>query len=351
MSLRNKIDNIHIKAFKNIITPVEIKQKVPLLPSSLETIHESRQLVANIIQKKDSRKLLIVGPCSIHDPKAALEYAKKLKDLAHEVKDTFVILMRAYFEKPRTTVGWKGLINDPHLDNSFDINEGLIAARKLLIQITSNGVAVATEALEPISPQYIAELISWTAIGARTTESQTHREMASGLSSPVGFKNNTDGNIDVAINAIKSASMPHHFLGIDEFGKTSIVSTNGNPYGHVILRGGKNGPNFDEASVKNVLNILEKANISAGIVIDCSHDNSSKDYKKQPEVFLSCIEQIALGNENIVGLMIESNINAGSQPLSGNLKYGVSITDGCIDFETTARLITEARKIIKLRKK
>lgn len=343
----NIIDNINIAGFKPLITPQEIKEILPIPTLSLQTIESSRKIVSDIINKKDQRKLLIMGPCSIHEEKSALEYADLIRDLALATQDTFFILMRTYFEKPRTTVGWKGFINDPKLDNSFDINQGLKSARKLLIEITKKNLAVATEALEPISPQYIAELISWTAIGARTTESQTHREMASGLSSAVGFKNNTDGNIEVAINAIKSAAMPHHFLGIDLNGSTSIVSTKGNKLGHLILRGGKNGPNYDKQSVITALEFLKKSNINTGITIDCSHDNSNKDYKKQPEVFLNCIQQIKEGNDNIIGLMLESHLHEGRQDLSSNLQYGVSITDGCIDFSTSKEIVLEAAKILK----
>ena len=343
----NIIDNINIAGFKPLITPQEIKEILPIPTLSLQTIESSRKIVSDIINKKDQRKLLIMGPCSIHEEKSALEYADLIRDLALLTQDTFFILMRTYFEKPRTTVGWKGFINDPKLDNSFDINQGLKSARKLLIEITKKNLAVATEALEPISPQYIAELISWTAIGARTTESQTHREMASGLSSAVGFKNNTDGNIEVAINAIKSAAMPHHFLGIDLNGSTSIVSTKGNKLGHLILRGGKNGPNYDKQSVITALEFLKKSNINTGITIDCSHDNSNKDYKKQPEVFLNCIQQIKEGNDNIIGLMLESHLHEGRQDLSSNLQYGVSITDGCIDFSTSKEIVLEAAKILK----
>jgi 3-deoxy-7-phosphoheptulonate synthase len=255
--------------------------------------------------------------------------------------------MRTYFEKPRTTVGWKGLINDPNLDNSFAMNEGLTLARQLLVSITSMGLPVATEALDPITPQYLADLISWTAIGARTTESQTHRELASGLSSPVGFKNNTDGNIDVAINAIKSARQGHHFLGIDQAGLTSVVATRGNPYGHLILRGGKAGHNYDAASVRHAASALTSAQLLDNIVIDCSHDNSNKDYRNQPQVFSTCMDHIRNGFDNIVGLMLESHLFPGQQKLSPNLEYGVSITDGCIGFDTTASIITEAHQIAR----
>jgi 3-deoxy-7-phosphoheptulonate synthase len=289
---------------------------------------------------------VILGPCSIHDPISALEYAEKLRLLAEEVASTMVLVMRAYFEKPRTTVGWKGLINDPFLDNSFNMNEGLSIARQLLIDITSMGLSVATEALDPITPQYIAELISWTAIGARTTESQTHRELSSGLSSLVGFKNNTDGNIDVAINAIKSALEPHHFLGIDQFGTTSVVATKGNPYGHLILRGGKSGPNYDVSSVAIAQAALKAARLSENLVIDCSHDNSQKDFRKQPNVFMNCVEQILSGNHGIVGLMVESHLYEGKQDLKENLAYGVSITDGCISFATTRELLLKAHAML-----
>lgn len=342
-------ENLRIASFKPLITPHEMKQKIPMSQESLETVAKGRQQVAQILNKQDPRKLVIVGPCSIHDPKSALEYAKKLKTLADQVCDTMVLVMRTYFEKPRTTVGWKGFINDPSLDSSFNMNEGLTMARKLLIDITSMGIPVANESLEPISPQYIAELISWTAIGARTTESQTHRELASGLSSPVGFKNNTDGNIEVAINAIKSAQRPHHFLGIDTYGQTSIVSTTGNPYGHLILRGGKDRPNYDMDSVNKALEALKQAGLVESLIIDCSHDNSLKDFKRQPEVFYACIEHIMRGMDGVAGMMLESHLFEGKQDLQPALKYGVSITDGCISFDTTASIITEAHQLLKNR--
>jgi 3-deoxy-7-phosphoheptulonate synthase len=342
-----KIADVNVSSFKPLITPLQIRESLPMTPSAIETVLSSREILENILAGRDKRKFLIVGPCSIHDPSSALHYAEELLKLSREVHDTFVLVMRTYFEKPRTTTGWKGFINDPHLDNSFDMNEGLYLARKLLLEITSMGLGVATEALEPISPQYISELISWTAIGARTTESQTHRELASGLSSPVGFKNNTDGNIDVAINAIKSASQPHHFLGIDQQGQTSIVCTMGNRGGHLILRGGKDKPNYDALAVEAAQALLAKAGLSQNLVIDCSHDNSAKDYRRQPQVFMDCVTQIKNGNDAIVGLMLESHVAEGRQDLSPQLKYGVSITDGCIDFETSAQVIREARQILK----
>jgi 3-deoxy-7-phosphoheptulonate synthase len=271
-----------------------------------------------------------------------MEYAHRLVEIAREVQEKILIVMRAYFEKPRTNIGWKGFINDPYLDNTFNMNEGLLRGRKLLCDITALGMPVGNEALDPILPQYLAELISWTAIGARTTESQLHREMASGLSAPVGFKNNTDGNILVAINAMKSAQQPHHFLGIDENGLTAIVSTKGNPCCHVILRGGSDGPNYDEKSVAATEEALAKHGMRANIMIDCSHGNSDKDYRKQAVVFEDCISQISRGNKSIVGFMLESNLHEGSQPLSSHLKYGVSITDGCLNFEDTSKLIRDA---------
>lgn len=339
MVVRIKTNDIHISSFKPLMTPEQIKTTIPLTPESVDTVHASREAIAAILNREDRRKFVVVGPCSIHDPKSALEYAEKLKLLADEVSETMLLVMRTYFEKPRTTVGWKGLINDPNLDNSFAMNEGLTIARQLLVQITSKGLSVATEALDPITPQYLAELISWTAIGARTTESQTHRELASGLSSPVGFKNNTDGNIDVAINAIRSAREPHHFLGIDQAGLTSVVATIGNPYGHLILRGGKNGHNYDRDSIESALALLKKASLNDVIVVDCSHDNSNKDFRNQPSVFMTCIDHMLAGVGNIVGLMLESHLNEGQQKLGANLAYGVSITDGCIGFDTTASLI------------
>ena len=342
-----QLDDVNIASFTALVTPDELKKTIPLTAEVVATVKNSRKLVADILAGDDKRILVVIGPCSIHDPKSALEYALRLKELADEVSDSMILVMRAYFEKPRTTVGWKGFINDPFLDNSFRINDGLHLARQLLMDITKIGLGVATEALEPVSPQYIAELISWTAIGARTAESQTHRELSSGLSSPVGFKNNTDGNIEVAINAMKSAREPHHFLGIDQLGRTSIVSTKGNPSCHLILRGGKESPNYDASSVQNAQKLLREARLCEKLVIDCSHDNSSKDYQKQSEVFMNCINQIVEGNDQIVGLMLESHLQEGQQKLSRTLQYGVSITDGCLGFDLSQKLIRAADQQLK----
>jgi len=292
----------------------------------------------------------VVGPCSIHDPAAAMDYARRLKALADEVGDTLYIVMRVYFEKPRTTTGWKGLINDPHMNDSFDIDAGLRLARKLLTDINELGLPTGTEALDPISPQYLGDLISWSAIGARTTESQTHREMASGLSTPVGFKNGTDGSLTVAINALQSVSNPHSFLGIDQRGQVAVIRTRGNAYGHIVLRGGDKGPNYDSVTVALVEKELEKAKLPCNVVIDCSHANSNKDHNLQPLVMNDCVHQILEGNKSIVGVMLESNIGAGNQKLTtdlSQLKYGVSVTDACIDWETTEKVLRDARDKLK----
>lgn len=346
-----ELDDVNISSFSPLLTPEEIKKAIPLTQTCVDTIKNTREAITNIITGHDKRTLVVMGPCSIHDPKSAIEYAKKLKVLADEVSDELMIVMRVYFEKPRTTVGWKGFINDPFLDNSFKINDGLHLARSLLVNITQLGLGVATEALEPISPQYLAELISWTAIGARTAESQTHRELSSGLSSPVGFKNNTDGNIDVAINAIKSAREPHHFLGIDQRGRTSVVSTKGNAHCHLILRGGKDSPNYDPKSVALAQKKLREAKLCESLVIDCSHDNSHKDYRRQADVFMNCVNQIVEGNDNIIGLMLESHLEEGQQKLSPILRYGVSITDGCLGFVHSAELIRAAYQKLNFKRK
>jgi 3-deoxy-7-phosphoheptulonate synthase len=293
---------------------------------------------------------VIVGPCSIHDPAAGLDYAGRLKRLAEDLADTFFLLMRIYFEKPRTATGWKGFINDPRMDDSFHIEEGMERARKFLLKVCELGLPTATEALDPIAPQYLGDLISWTAIGARTSESQTHREMSSGLSTPVGFKNATDGDIQPAINAIKSAASPHSFLGINMQGRSAIVRTQGNPYGHVVLRGGDGRSNFDTVSVCMVERALAKAKIAPNIVIDCSHANSLKDPALQPLVMSDCVHQIREGNQSIVGLMVESNLEGGNQPIPedlSQLKYGCSVTDACVDWPTTEAMIRKAREVLK----
>ena len=343
--MHNNISDTHIETSHILITPQELKAKLPLTEIAEKTVWKSRNEIENILDGLDNRKFIVVGPCSIHDISAAEEYAQRLKILAEQVRDKLLLMMRVYFEKPRTTVGWKGLINDPDMDDSFHIEKGLFIARDLLLKIVEMGLATATEALDPIVPQYISELISWSAIGARTTESQTHREMASGLSMPVGFKNGTDGGIQVALNALHSASASHNFLGIDQRGRVSVFKTKGNAYGHVILRGGGGKPNFDPANVKLVEDKLKQADLLPRIVIDCSHGNSNKDYKLQGIAFESVIQQILDGNRSIVGMMLESNLCEGNQSIPSNLKklkYGVSVTDKCISWEETERLILAA---------
>ncbi|MBU8848535.1 MAG: 3-deoxy-7-phosphoheptulonate synthase [Desulfobacterales bacterium] len=333
--------DVNVKEFKPLISPASIKEALPVTDDVAKTVINGRCDVENILQKKDSRLLVIAGPCSIHDTDAALEYAQKLQQLRDEVKEKINLIMRVYFEKPRTTVGWKGLINDPFLDASYDMDEGLRKARSLLIDINRTGLPTTTEILDPITPQYIAGLLTWVAIGARTTESQTHREMASGLSMPVGFKNCTDGSLDSAINAMTAAGAPQHFLGIDPQGYSSVVSTKGNPFGHIVLRGGPH-PNYDPISVGKVQEKLKTKNLLDAVMIDCSHDNSGQKHKGQSFVFKSVLDQRLDGNTSIIGLMLESNLFEGNQKCNGDckaLKYGVSITDECISWETTEGLI------------
>ena len=339
----SNIDNLHVKSQEVLITPNQLKNDVPMTDAARESVLAGRQAVMDILDGKDHRLFLVVGPCSIHDIDAAIDYAKRLKALAEDVKDSMLLVMRVYFEKPRTTVGWKGLINDPHLNDSFDINEGLHIARKLLIELAELGLPLATEALDPISPQYLQDVISWSAIGARTTESQTHREMASGLSNAIGFKNGTDGGLTVATNALQSVHSPHSFLGINQEGQVSIINTSGNPYGHIVLRGGNTKPNYDSVNVAQAEQALTKASVTTNIMVDCSHANSNKDAALQPLVMENVTNQIIDGNKSIVGLMIESNINWGNQKLKSTLaemEYGVSVTDACIDWETTEKSIT-----------
>jgi 3-deoxy-7-phosphoheptulonate synthase len=328
-----------------LITPHELKQQLPISRELEQKVINFREEIQGILDFTDRRKFIVLGPCSIHDVNAAKEYAYKLKELSDRVQDKLLLIMRVYFEKPRTTVGWKGLINDPDINDSFDIKKGLSMARQMLIDITEIGLPAATEALDPIVPQYISDLITWSAIGARTTESQTHREMASGLSMPVGFKNGTDGSIKVALNALQSARQPHNFLGINKHGQVSIFKTKGNPYGHIILRGGEGKPNYDPISIKQAEEELKKMNMSPRIVVDCSHGNSNKDYRLQPIVFESIIQQIINGNSSIVGMMLESHLQEGGQSIPADLsqlKYGVSITDKCINWEETERIILDA---------
>lgn len=344
------VEDLNVVAQEVLTTPDQLKQALPMSATALTTVSEGRQSIRNILDRRDHRMFIVVGPCSIHDIDAALDYARRLKILADEVRDTLVIVMRVYFEKPRTTVGWKGLINDPYLNDTFKIEEGLNIGRQLLLTINEMGLPTSTEALDPISPQYLQDCITWSAIGARTTESQTHREMASGLSSAVGFKNGTDGNLGVAINALKSVSRPHRFLGINTQGQVAVIHTKGNPYAHVVLRGGSNGPNYDSVHIKLCEQELEKAGVPANIMVDCSHANSDKKPELQPLVMENVTNQVLEGNRSIVGLMVESNLSAGSQPIPDDLsqlKYGVSVTDGCIAWGVTEQAIREMHRKLK----
>lgn len=343
---KSELSNIHISNEQVLITPNQLKEKLPLSEKGRAFIQESRNTIANIIHKKDHRLLVVCGPCSIHDVDAAMDYAKKLKALSAELNDQIYVVMRVYFEKPRTTVGWKGLINDPHLDGSFEVEEGLHIARQLLVDLAEMEIPLATEALDPISPQYLGDTFSWAAIGARTTESQTHREMASGLSVPVGFKNGTDGSLATAINAMKAASSGHRFMGINREGQVALLNTQGNPDGHVILRGGKQ-TNYDSVSVAECEQEMAKSGLDASLMVDCSHANSRKDYRRQPLVAEDAIHQIREGNKSIIGLMIESHINEGNQSADlsrDEMAYGVSITDACINWDSTEALLRHAHK-------
>ncbi|MRI34376.1 3-deoxy-7-phosphoheptulonate synthase [Endozoicomonas sp. OPT23] len=344
------IENLNIESQDVLVTPERLKQEIPLSKAAAQTVSEGREVIRNILDGKDHRLFVVVGPCSIHDVDAAMDYARRLKKLADELSDTLYLVMRVYFEKPRTTVGWKGLINDPHLNDSFKIEEGLHIGRRLLMDVAELGISSSTEALDPISPQYLQDLVAWSAIGARTTESQTHREMASGLSSAVGFKNGTDGGLEVVINALNSVSKPHRFLGIDSNGQVAVTRTKGNPYGHAVLRGGNGKPNYDSVSVRICEQELEAAGIKPNIMIDCSHANSNKDPSLQPLVLENVSNQILEGNKSIVGLMVESNIGWGAQKVPADLndlKYGVSITDACIDWETTEKTLRDMRTKLK----
>jgi len=343
----NGVENINVESQNILITPAELKAQLPLTPAATATVKAGRDAVRNILDGTDPRLLVVIGPCSIHDTKAAMDYAHRLKALNEKVKDSLLIVMRVYFEKPRTTTGWKGLINDPHINDSFKIEEGLHIGRKLLLDIAELGLPTATEALDPISPQYLQDLISWSAIGARTTESQTHRELASGLSCAVGFKNGTDGGMSVAINAIKSAVSPHRFLGINNEGQVAIITTTGNRYTHVVLRGGDGKPNYDSVSIALCEQDLAKAKIKPNIMVDCSHANSNKNHDLQVLVMDNVVNQILEGNQSIIGVMIESHIGAGNQKIPDDLSkltYGVSITDACIDWPTTEKCLLSAHE-------
>lgn len=339
--LQDTLNNTNIAEEHVLVTPDEFKVRFPLSTQTEAFIRSSRQIVENILDGKDHRLLVVSGPCSIHDIQAAKEYALRLKALSEQVSDSLYLVMRIYFEKPRTTVGWKGLINDPDMDDSFNIEKGLGLARELLLWLAEQNIPAATEALDPISPQYLSDLFAWSAIGARTTESQTHREMASGLSMPVGFKNGTDGNLDVAINAMLSVSHPHSFLGINQTGQVTVIKTRGNRYGHLILRGGKH-PNYDSVNIAQCEQALTKAKLPSNIVVDCSHGNSSKQHALQVLVAENVASQIIEGNRSIMGIMLESNLFPGNQAIPADLsqlKYGVSVTDACIDWDTTSQLL------------
>ncbi len=345
-----KIENVNVARQINLMTPQRLKQAIPISAEVCRTVAQGREAIRAILDRRDHRLLLVVGPCSIHDAKAAMEYAIKIKELATELEDSLLLVMRVYFEKPRTTVGWKGLINDPHLNDSFAIEDGLHLGRKLLHDIGELGLPVATEALDPILPQYLQDLISWSAIGARTTESQTHREMASGFSSIVGFKNGTDGNLGTALNALKSARSPHAFLGIDNEGQASIIQTKGNPYTHVVLRGGVSGPNYYATTISSCEQQMREAQLHPTIMVDCSHANSAKDPHRQVAVLEDIVQQIAAGNRSIIGLMLESNLHWGQQDMVtdlAQLQYGVSITDPCIDWHTTEEVLRTTREKLR----
>ena len=346
---KDALNNVHITDEKVLITPDQLKAEFPLSLEQEAQIAQSRQTISDIISGRDPRLLVVCGPCSIHDPEAAIEYARRFKALAAEVSDSLYLVMRVYFEKPRTTVGWKGLINDPHMDGSFDVEGGLKIARRLLVELVNMGLPLATEALDPNSPQYLGDLFSWSAIGARTTESQTHREMASGLSMPVGFKNGTDGSLATAINAMRAAAMPHRFVGINQAGQVCLLQTQGNPNGHVILRGGK-APNYGPEDVAKCEKEMAQAGLKPSLMVDCSHGNSNKDFRRQPAVAESVVAQIKDGNRSIIGLMIESNIHEGNQSSEQpreTMKYGVSVTDACISWETTDALLRELDKDLR----
>jgi len=345
-----RIHNVNVLAKKILPTPAEIHDELPVPPAAGATVLRSRRVLQDILDGRDPRLFVVVGPCSIHDLDAAREYAGRLRELAAAVDDVLFLVMRVYFEKPRTTVGWKGLVNDPDMDDSFHIGKGIRLARGLLLELGEMGLPTATEALDPIMPQYFGELISWTAIGARTTESQTHREMASGLSTPVGFKNGTDGSLQVAVNALKSAGQPHHFLGINQQGRTAVFQTRGNAYGHVVLRGGGGRPNYDSVSIALAEQALREAGLPERLVVDCSHGNSNKDPSLQPLVARDCVEQVISGNRSILGLMLESHLHAGNQKIPADLadlRYGVSVTDGCIDWEATEHSLREAAALLR----
>jgi 3-deoxy-7-phosphoheptulonate synthase len=344
------LENLNIEAFDRMPSPAEVHAALPVSDEVAATVATGRRDLQRILSREDRRLMVIVGPCSIHDPMAGLDYARRLKTLSDEVSDTLLLVMRVYFEKPRTAVGWKGFINDPRMDDSFHIEEGVRKSREFLINIGALGLPTATEALDPISPQYLGDLIAWTAIGARTSESQTHREMSSGLSTPVGFKNATDGDLSAAINGILSASHPHSFLGINDQGLAAIVRTRGNAMGHLVLRGGSGRPNYDTVSISLAEAALRKAKLPENIVVDCSHANSLKNPKLQPLVLQDCAHQILRGNRSIIGVMVESFLEEGNQPIPADLttlRYGCSVTDACIGWDDTVAMLKETRNLLK----
>ncbi|HTB21127.1 MAG TPA: 3-deoxy-7-phosphoheptulonate synthase [bacterium] len=345
-----QVDNVNVDSVEVLTTPAEMRAQLPLTETAFNTVIEGRRQIQAILDRKDPRLFVVVGPCSIHDPAAAMDYARRLKALALELADALLLVMRVYFEKPRTTVGWKGLINDPDMDDSFHIAKGLRLGRGLLLDINALGLPAGSEALDPVSPQYLSDLMSWSAIGARTTESQTHREMSSALSMPVGFKNGTDGSVEVALNALESAGSPHHFLGVNQQGQTAVIRTKGNKYGHVILRGGSKGPNFDSVQVAQVDAALAKRGLRRALVVDCSHANSNKDHNLQPMVLDNVVAQVSEGQPAIVGAMVESNLHPGKQAIPkdlAQLKYGVSVTDACVGWETTEAMLRKAAERLR----
>ena len=336
--------DLHVVETRPLVAPALLHRELPIDAASTETVASARRRIQAILRGEDLRLLVVVGPCSVHDVTAARDYAKRLAPIRERLKDQLEVVMRVYFEKPRTTVGWKGMINDPHLDGSYDINTGLRRARGLLLDLAREGMPTATELLDPVVPQYIADLISWTAIGARTTESQTHREMASGLSMPVGYKNGTDGSACIAINAMQASARPHHFLGINGEGHASIVSTTGNPHGHLVLRGGNGGSNYHLEAVQAAASELSKAGLKERLMVDCSHANSNKDYRRQSDVLSSVADQLRAGSQHVMGVMIESHLVEGNQKLTADLSqltYGQSVTDACISLETTEQLLLD----------
>ena len=345
-----RTEDLNVVALDVMPTPDEVKAKLPLTEKAADAVVAGRRAIEAILDGRDPRLFAVVGPCSIHDPVAGLDYARRLKKLGDELSSTMVMVMRVYFEKPRTSVGWKGFINDPYMDDSFRVDEGMERARRFLLDVNELGLPAATEALDPTAPQYLGDLIAWTAIGARTSESQTHREMSSGLSTPVGFKNGTDGDVETAVNAILSASHPHAFLGINGQGRSAVVRTRGNPYGHLVLRGGGGRPNFDTVSISLAEQALAKAKLPQNVVIDCSHANSWKKPEMQPLVMRDVVHQIREGNRSVVGFMVESFIEAGNQPIPedlSKLKYGCSVTDACVSWETTEEMLRAAHAVLK----